>query len=35
VLHNMFKTGHALPLRVEGFYVRETVAVNPQINRAI
>lgn len=30
VLLIMFKTGHALPLRAEGFCVREAVAVNPQ-----
>ncbi len=35
VLHSMLKTGHALPLRAEGFCVRESVAVNPQIVRAI
>jgi hypothetical protein len=27
VLHSMFKTGHALPLRAEGFPVPEAVAV--------
>lgn len=35
VLHSMFKTGHALPLRAEGFCVRESVAVKLQIIRAI
>jgi hypothetical protein len=35
VLHSMFKTGHALPLRAEGFCVREVVAVIPQNNHAI
>ena len=31
----MFKTGHALPLRAEGFHVREAVAGHPQYNQAI
>jgi hypothetical protein len=35
VLHSMFKTGHALPLRAEGFRVRAIVAVNPQSGHAI
>ena len=35
MLHSMIKTGHALPLRAEGFCVREVVALNPQISHAI
>ena len=31
----VFNTGHALPLRSEGFCVRESVAVKPPINLAI
>lgn len=35
VLVIMFKTRHALPLRAEGFQVRESVAVNTADNHAI
>lgn len=31
----MFNTRHALPLRAEGFRVREVVAVHPQNRHAI
>ena len=31
----MFKTRHALPLRGEGFQVREAVAAHPQNRHAI
>ena len=31
MLHSKFKTGHALPLRAEGFCVREVVAMQERI----
>ena len=34
MLHSMFKTGHALPLRSEGFCVRESVAAGREIKGA-
>ena len=35
MLHSMFETGHALPLRTEGFCLRKIVALNPQTSHAI